>query len=54
MVLGYFLASWFMYGLPVALAAIPGDLIQTLVGAVIALPLSQILRSILPPRILNS
>lgn len=54
MVFGYFLTSWFMYGLPVALAAIPSDSIQTLVGAAIALPLSQILRSILPKHILNS
>lgn len=53
MVSGYFLSSWFMYGLPAAVAAVPSDSIQTLVGAGIALPLSRILRSILPKHVLS-
>ncbi|MGI6128661.1 MAG: ECF transporter S component [bacterium] len=46
MVLGYFVAEIFLYGLPAAIAELPGNLFQATGSVIIALTLSLALRSI--------
>lgn len=47
-VLGYFATTYFMYGLPAAIAAIASDSIQVLVGSTAGLILAQLLDKRLP------
>lgn len=44
MVLTYFLGSLAFYGLPAALADVPGNILQNLVGMVLGLSLARVLR----------
>lgn len=49
MITGYFLATWFLFGLPAAmLQELPIDLLQALIGAAIAIPISHLLQSYIP------
>jgi uncharacterized membrane protein len=50
MVLGYFLAEAYMMGLgvPAALVEVPGNMIQVLSGAIVAIPLASGLRGRIP------
>ena len=47
MVLGYFLAQVYMYGLSAALVEIPLNFVQMAVGGVVGIPVSQALRRML-------
>lgn len=46
MVLGYFVVEIFLYGLPAAIAELPGNLLQAVGSVIIALPLSLALKRI--------
>ena len=48
MVVGYFLAEIYLWGLGVALAAIPLNILQVTVGALVGIPVALVLRRRLP------
>ncbi|MFW6064108.1 MAG: ECF transporter S component [Candidatus Natronoplasma sp.] len=49
MIVGYFLATWFLFGFPAAVfQELPIDLLQAGVGAAIAIPISHLLQSYIP------
>jgi uncharacterized membrane protein len=48
MITGYFLAESFIYGMPAALTEVLGNTIQIIVGAIIGMPVSTLVRKRLP------
>lgn len=47
MVLGYFIYESMLYGFATAIVAVPGNLVQAVVSAVVAIPLSRALRAVI-------
>lgn len=43
LVAGYFFASWLLYDWPVGVASLPSNLVQNIVGIVVAIPLTKAL-----------
>ncbi|MDV2917567.1 ECF transporter S component, partial [Enterococcus lactis] len=48
MINGYALATSWLYGVGAGIASLPGNIIQSLFGVIVALPLSQTLKRVLP------
>ena len=48
MIGGYALATSWLYGVGAGIASLPGNIIQSLFGVIVALPLSQTLKRVLP------
>ena len=48
MISGYALATSWLYGVGAGIASLPGNIIQSLFGVIVALPLSQTLKRVLP------
>ena len=48
MIIGYFLAELYLWGLEGALAEVPGNIAQILIGGLVGIPIASILRRRLP------
>lgn len=48
MVIGYALASWLLYGVGGAIASVPSNMIQATFGIIVAIPLSKLMKRVLP------
>jgi len=48
MVLGYFITEYFLYGLGAALTEVPANLVQFLVGILVGIPVSHVIKRRLP------
>ncbi|CCJ34398.1 ECF transporter S component [Caloramator australicus] len=47
MVLGYFIYETVLYGFATAMTAVPGNLVQAIVSAIVAIPLSRALKKVI-------